>query len=163
MPLHLVSFILSMARGAEAERKFLCCLFVVVVVVVAQTPESGIITFTPYETDDCTGLSVANVTLPTGVCLNNHDFNKVSCDILTECLSGNSLSYEDLVSCSGAPAMSLSINITAYNDGSFVVHGFPVSKKCFGVPVPIPEEVGGCSTLFALNKECYPSGAFGFI
>uniref|UniRef100_A0A7S4I218 Uncharacterized protein n=1 Tax=Vannella robusta TaxID=1487602 RepID=A0A7S4I218_9EUKA len=142
----------------------LFCLFsFYLFVVVAQTPESGIITFTPFVNDDCTGTPVANVTLPTGVCLNDHDFNKVSCSVLTNCLSGNSLSYEDLVSCSGAPAMSLSINITAYNDGSFVVHAFPLSKKCFGVPVPIPEEVGGCSTLFALNKECYPSGAFGFI
>lgn len=140
----------------------LCLLFVSF--VCAKTPVAGDIIFTPFVNDDCTGDFGANVTIPTLSCLNNHDFNKVPCPTLTDCLTTwNIMSYEDLVDCTGAPAMDLSINATVYTDGSITVHSYALSTGCHGIPVPIFENVGDCSTFFAFNKECYPSGKFGFI
>ena len=123
---------------------------------------NGTLTFTSYTTSDCSGNHVATVTIPTEVCINNHDFNKVSCEILTDCLSGGTISYETLVNCTQAPAMKLSIKVEAHSSTSLVVYSYALSKTCFGVPVPIFETVGDCSTFFAFNKDCYPSGIIGF-
>ena len=135
-----------------------CC----VLLAFFWTSEAHLVTFEPFTSSNCSGASGSLVTLNTGECLNNHDFSKVDCSILQQCLAGNNqMTYQELVECSGAPALSLSINITATEDGSITVHTYPISKTCFGIPVPVHEDVGDCSKLFAFNPDCYPSGQFG--
>lgn len=123
---------------------------------------NGTLTFTSYTESGCTGNFVSEVTLPTEECINNHDFNKVSCNLLTHCLSEGTMTYEELVNCTQAPAMKLSIRIEAYSNSTIIVHSYALSKTCLGVPIPILESVGSCSTLFAFNKDCFPSGEIGF-
>ena len=129
------------------------------------TPVSGLVGFLSYLNNDCGGnTTAANVTIATDTCLNNHDFSKVSCSILESCLNSvPTMSYEQLVECSGAPSMHLSVILTAFTDGAIKVHAYAGSKTCHGLSAPIPEEVGSCSTFFAFNKDCYASGIFNFV
>ncbi len=71
---------------------------------------------------DCSGDTIVKIALQTNTCLNNHDFSQVACDKLNSCIAqGTSasgrLAYEDLVACSGAPAMHLSSRGSISQDG----------------------------------------------
>src|SRR3990167_8551763 len=54
---------------------------------------------------------LAIVKIPFG-CLNNHDFASISCGVLSKCLGNGTVWYEDLVNCTGANSMHLSVDAT---------------------------------------------------
>lgn len=120
-----------------------------------------------YTNSDCDASSVLpyNVSVQLDQCLNNHDFNKVPCDNLTTCLDslssgGQTIAYEDLVNCTGAPSMLLSVFQT-YDSSSneLAVKVYPLSRACGDIPLPLHYQYGACASTFALSKSCGISGA----
>lgn len=105
--------------------------------------------------------ALAVVKIALGVCLNNHDFSRVPCPLFQKCLGNSTVRYEDLVKCTGAPSMALSIYAKYDSDDDEVsVHIFPISRTCFGIPIPLSYKRYECvSSRFALNPPCGHRGA----
>jgi hypothetical protein len=100
------------------------------------------------------------------VCLNNHDFDDPPCPILEDCIDklyvtyGGTIPYEQLVNCSGAPPMHLSVQLSYDpNANKLDAKIYPISKTCFGIPLPLTFKEGECASTFALSKKCGIPGA----
>jgi hypothetical protein len=113
---------------------------------------------------DCSTESDFALTIPMGKCLNNHDFSKVACDKLQACLlrvpKGGLLPYEDLVQCSGAPSMPLSVfqEVDA-TTGRLRALVYPLSRTCSDIPIVMHFAKQQCASLFAVSKQCGIAGA----
>lgn len=107
-----------------------------------------------------------NLTIPLGECLNNHAFDKVSCSILTQCITqlhndvGPQVPYEALVNCTAAPSMRLSVTPTydAARD-QLKATVYALSRTCFSIPIGLHYDAGECASTFALSKGCGVAGA----
>jgi hypothetical protein len=119
-----------------------------------------------FNTSDCAGALPYNITIPLGECLNNHDFDKVSCGRLQGCLATLSrpspyIAYAALVNCTAAPAMDLSVRGALIDGGAGLrLHVYPLQKTCkyLGVPMTFHEK-NKCASTFALSKHCGIAGS----
>ncbi len=116
------------------------------------------------EAKNCSADERFALTIPMGVCLNNHDFSKASCDKLEACLlrvpKGGTMAYKDLVQCTGAPSMALSVRTEVdATTGRLRAFVYPLSRSCSGLPVVLHFGKKQCASLFAVSKKCGIAGA----
>ncbi len=112
----------------------------------------------------CSGKPRFSLSIPTGTCLNNHDFNKVECSRLQACLArvpqGGVLPYEELVQCTGAPSMRLSVRQEVDpSTGRLRALIYPLSRSCSGLPIVLHFAKQQCASLFAVSKSCGIAGS----
>lgn len=134
--------------------------------VVAAAPTHLILSSYVSKSCDPTQMQPFNVSVPLGSCLNNHDFNKPSCETMSNCIGqltdmyGSTFPYESLVNCSGPPSMSLSVfpewDAEAFN---LEVKVYFISKACWGIPIPMHFTAGQCASQFALSGACGMAGS----
>ena len=115
-----------------------------------------------FESSSCSGNVLFSLAIPLDVCLNNHDFASVDCTVLHNCInkfgSGSVFPYESLVNCTGAESMYLSVSPT-YSDNKIHAKVYPISKTCFGIPIPKSFSKGDCASAFAVSSNCGFAGA----
>jgi hypothetical protein len=100
-----------------------------------------------------------------GECLNNVDFAKVPCDLLDSCIEAGmrryrspTFPYKFLKECTGAKPLPLSVRPSVKN-GKLRAHIYPVSKTCWGIPLPLSFESGQCASTFAVSSKCGIAGS----
>jgi hypothetical protein len=134
-------------------------------VISAQQPR--FLVLSSWVSSACNGAQEPyNVTVPLGICLNNHDFDAVDCTLLTKCLTSSlpsrygskTFPYVALVNCSRAPAMSLSV-LNSVSGNTLTAKIYPLQKTCGAIGLPLHYSYGECASTFALAKHCGIAGA----
>jgi hypothetical protein len=130
------------------------------------------------ETKKCDEEELFSLTIPLSKCLNNHDFSKVDCAKLHACIGDKKrMAYEDLVQCSGAPSMRLSVFQEVWffvlfslsyccntkvdpTTGRLRVLLYPLSRSCSSIPIPLHFARGSCASTFAVSFLSLLSSGF---
>ena len=113
-------------------------LFLILGCLIPTEAARRYLALTNYYDSGCTKKADGGaVLLPFDQCQNNHNFNKVDCHTLGKCLGKGNITYADLITCTGAPSMYLSVNVSyAFGQSQPIkAHVYTPLKTCrpFGI------------------------------
>jgi len=117
----------------------------------------NILVLTSFGKADCSdrGLAAKQVLVKLNTCLNNHDFTQVSCNTLSTCLSGSGrMTYEDLVTCTKAPRMLVSVNVTVDSQRTIAANIHSPMTDCTSLGFTSRYKQGDCASTFAFSSKC---------
>lgn len=135
-------------------------LFIFKMLSILLVTADNVLVLTSFAKSDCTQqFSGKQIMVKLGVCLNNHDFTQVSCDVLNKCLAGSGkMYYGDLVTCTGAPAMFLSVNVTVDSKRQIAANIHSPMTDCSSLGFTTHYSQGDCASTFALAPKCGLAG-----